>query len=295
MEADQNKPKQKHIPKPEWLRIKLPKSGEYSYLKSHLNKFNLHTICESGNCPNMGECWEKKTATFLILGDICTRSCRFCAVKTGKPLPVDFQEAERIAEVATQMGLKHVVLTSVDRDDLPDGGASVWAETIIRLKQKNPGITVEALIPDFKGKTDDINTVINSKPDIISHNLETVERLTKKVRIFAEYLTSLKVIQHISEKGIISKSGIMLGLGENNDEILKTMDDLIAVNCSILTIGQYLQPSRTHLPVEKYYTPEEFFNFKQKGLQKGFRFVESGPLVRSSYHAEEQLICSVNL
>lgn len=294
MDGDQNKIKEKHIPKPDWLRIKLPKSGEYSYLKSHLSKYNLHTICESGNCPNMGECWEKKTATFMILGDICTRSCRFCAVKTGKPLPVDKGEAGRIAEVVVQMGLKHVVLTSVDRDDLPDAGAAIWADTIKQIKQRNPEITIEALIPDFKGNTSDIDTVIDSRPDIISHNLETVERLTKKVRIYAQYTTSLKVIKYISGKGVISKSGIMLGLGENTDEIDNTMDDLISAGCSILTIGQYLQPSREHLSVEKYYTPEEFSGFKKTGLQKGFRFVESGPLVRSSYHAEEQINCTDN-
>lgn len=284
----------KYIPKPDWLRIKLPKAGEYAYVKNHLNKYNLHTICESGNCPNMGECWEKRTATFMILGEICTRSCRFCAVKTGKPNAVDMEEPKKIAEVILAMGLKHCVLTSVDRDDLDDGGASVWSDTINQIKQINPKITIETLIPDFNGNKSNINLVIKAKPDIISHNLETVQRLTNKVRIFAKYHTSLDVIKYIGESGIVSKSGIMLGLGETNDEILSTMDDLIKVDCKILTIGQYLQPTMQHLPVKKYYTPDEFALFKQIGLQKGFRFVESGPLVRSSYHAEEQVNCTVN-
>jgi lipoyl synthase len=281
-------------PKPDWLRIKLPKTGEYSYLKTHLSKYNLHTICESGNCPNIGECWEKRTATFMILGDVCTRSCRFCAVKTGKPMPADADEPGKIAEVVKLMGLKHCVLTSVDRDDLEDGGASHWAKTINAIKSQIPGITIEALIPDFNGNTDNINTVIKAKPDILSHNLETVERLTKKVRIFAKFETSLNVLKHISKNGITSKSGIMLGLGENYEEIEQTMERIRKTGCSILTIGQYLQPTREHLPVEKYYTPDEFQHFKKVGLSLGFRFVESGPLVRSSYHAEEQLCCTTD-
>lgn len=283
-----------HQPKPDWLRIKLPKTGEYSYLKTHLSKYSLHTICESGNCPNIGECWEKRTATFMILGDICTRSCRFCNVKTGKPLAPDVEEPEKIAEVVKQMGLKHCVLTSVDRDDLKDGGAQHWAQTIKAVKTAIPEITIEALIPDFKGNTDHIDTVIGAKPDILSHNMETIERLTKKVRVFAKFETSLNVLKHISKSGITAKSGIMLGLGESFEEIEQTMEKLKETGCAILTIGQYLQPTREHLPVEKYYTPEEFKQLKELGLSKGFRFVESGPLVRSSYHAEEQVHITTN-
>lgn len=277
----------KYKPKPDWLRIKLPKTGEYYHLKNQLNKYNLHTICESGNCPNMGECWEKRTATFMILGDICTRSCRFCAVKTGKPLPIDPNEPENVAQAVKSMELKHCVITSVDRDDLNDGGASLWSETISRIRYHNPNTTIEALIPDFNGNKTNLDTVMLSKPDILSHNLETVERLTKKVRIFAKYQTSLDVIKYISTQGIVSKSGIMLGLGETNEEVLQTMDDLLLSGCYIMTIGQYLQPTHQHLIVEKYYTPEEFFQLKKIALSKGFRYVESGPLVRSSYHAEE--------
>jgi len=280
--------------KPDWLRINLPKAGEYAYLKEYLNKFKLHTICESGNCPNIGECWENKTATFMILGDVCTRSCGFCAVKTGKPLPPDYEEPGRIAEVIKQMGLKHCVITSVDRDDLEDGGAEIWAVTIDAIKKQNPATTLEALIPDFKGDYKNLLTVIQSKPDILSHNLETVERLTKKVRVQAKYERSLEVLRFISLKGITAKSGIMLGLGETKDEVLQTMDDLLNVDCRILTLGQYLQPSKKHLAVERYIHPDEFEELRLSAMQKGFDFAESGPLVRSSYHAEKH-VCDKNI
>jgi lipoyl synthase len=275
--------------KPDWLRINLPKAGEYAYLKEYLSKFKLHTICESGNCPNIGECWENKTATFMILGDICTRSCGFCAVKIGKPLPADYEEPGRIAEVIKQMDLKHCVITSVDRDDLADGGAEIWAMTIDAIKKLNPETTLEALIPDFKGDHKNLLTVIKSKPDILSHNLETVERLTKKVRVQAQYERSLEVLEFISSNGITAKSGIMLGLGETKDEILQAMDDMLNAGCTILTLGQYLQPSKKHLAVERYIHPDEFEEFRLLAIQKGFVFAESGPLVRSSYHAERHL------
>jgi lipoic acid synthetase len=275
--------------KPDWLRINLPKTGEYSYLKNHLTKYKLHTICESGNCPNIGECWKNRTATFMILGDICTRSCSFCAVKTGKPLPVDNDEPLRIANVIKEMNLKHVVITSVDRDDLPDGGSEIWFQTVKAIKELNPGMTIETLIPDFKGNEKNITRLIDAKPDIISHNLETVERLTKMVRIQAKYKRSLNVLQLISSSGITTKTGIMLGLGETNEEVLKTMDDSLSVGCRIFTIGQYLQPTKNHLPVARYIHPTEFELLKKVALEKGFAFVESGPLIRSSYHAENQI------
>jgi lipoyl synthase len=275
--------------KPDWLRIKLPKTGEYSYLKERLSKYKLHTICESGNCPNIGECWKNRTATFMILGDICTRSCGFCAVRTGKPLPADPEEPVKVAEAIKELKLKHCVITSVDRDDLTDGGASVWAQTITAIRKYCPETTIEALIPDLKGNTDDLQKIIEAKPEIISHNLETVERLTKMVRVQAKYDRSLKVLQYIASSGITAKSGIMLGLGETRDEILKTMDDLLHAGCTILTLGQYLQPTKEHLPVIRYIPPEEFEMYKKTAISKGFIFAECGPLIRSSYHAEKQI------
>ena len=289
-----NSEKDKYLKKPQWLRKKLPSVNEYSYLKNLLNKNNLHTICESGKCPNIGECWENRTATFMILGDICTRSCSFCAVKTGKPMPPDIDEPLKIAEVIKQMQLKHCVITSVDRDDLNDGGAAIWAQTITLIKKESPNTTIETLIPDFKGNTNNINTVIQSKPDIISHNLETVERLTKEVRIQAKYKRSLKVLKFISDSGVTAKSGIMLGLGETEEEIFSTFDDLLSIGCKIITIGQYLQPGKNNLPVKKYVLPSDFEKYKQVALSKGFKFVESGPLVRSSYHAEKQIHITTN-
>jgi len=275
--------------KPDWLKIKLPTAREYAQVKFYLGSQKLHTICESGNCPNLGECWAAGNATFMILGDVCTRSCGFCNVKTGKPLPPDFGEPLRIAEAVKLMNLKHCVITSVDRDDLEDGGSVIWAETVLAIKKLNPATTIETLIPDFQGNKNNLQRVTETKPEIISHNLETVERLTKFVRKQAIYERSIEVIKNISEAGIKSKSGIMLGLGETEEEVLKTMDDLINVGCKIFTIGQYLQPTQNHLPVIEYIHPDVFEKYKIAGIEKGFEFVESGPLVRSSYHAEKQI------
>jgi len=279
----------KYLRKPGWLNINLPKAGEYAYLREYLSKYNLHTICESGNCPNLGECWQNRTATFMILGDICTRACGFCAVKSGKPLSPDIEEPQRVAEVICQMKLKHVVITSVDRDDQVDGGSGIWASTIKAIKEMNPETTIETLIPDFKGEEDHLQKVIDAGPDIISHNLETVASLTKHVRKKAIYKRSLGVLRYISNAGMVTKSGIMVGLGETEEEVHLTMDDMLGAGCSIITIGQYLQPSKDHLPVERYVSPEEFEQFKKIALKKGFSFAECGPLVRSSYHAEKQI------
>lgn len=284
-----SKDNHKHLPKPSWLKSKLPDAFEYNRVKDLLSKKHLHTICESGSCPNMGECWSAGTATFMILGDICTRSCRFCNVKTGKPQPPDELEPLKIAEAVIQMKLKHVVLTSVDRDDLPDYGAEHWKKTISIIKIVSPETTIEALIPDMQGSVIDLETIISADPEIISHNLETVRRLTKEVRVFANYDTSLEVIDFLSSSGVTTKSGIMLGLGETDDEVYKTMDDLIKADCEILTLGQYLQPSYKHLPVERYVEPEQFEHFKKIALKKGFKYVESAPLVRSSYRAERHI------
>jgi lipoyl synthase len=275
--------------KPDWLRIKLPSANEYSNIKNKLSKRGLHTICESGSCPNIGECWAAGTATFMILGDICTRSCRFCNVKTGKPEEVVKEEPEKIADAINELNLKHCVITSVTRDDLADGGAEIWAETVRAIKRKNPNTTIEILIPDFKGQKDLLDKVIESKPDIISHNLETVRRLTKELRVYAKYDTSLAVIKYISGSGIISKSGIMLGIGEKEEEILETMDDLLNAGCKIFTLGQYLQPSKENLAVAEYIRPEIFEKYKIAGMTKGFEYVESSPLTRSSFHSFEQL------
>ncbi len=275
--------------KPDWLKIRVPAGKSYTGLKDIVKNNKLHTICSSGKCPNMGECWGRGTATLMILGDICTRSCKFCAVKTGKPNAVDLAEPERVANSVKLMGLKHVVLTSVDRDDLPDGGASIWAETIRRIKEVMPGTTIESLIPDFDGQKSLLDMVIDAKPEVISHNLETVKRLTPRIRSRAVYHKSLEVIRYISEVGVRSKSGIMLGLGETEKEINQTMDDLIDTGCEVFTIGQYLQPTKLHLPVVEYITPEQFEKYRKTGLEKGFRYVESSPLVRSSYHAEKHV------
>jgi len=275
--------------KPDWLKIKLPLGTNYRHVKQIVASHGLHTICSSGKCPNMGECWGAGTATFMILGEICTRSCKFCATRTGKPLPVDPEEPHKLAESVKLMGLKHVVITSVDRDDLKDGGAEHWAATITAVKNINPGITIEVLIPDFDNRLELIQMVANAGPDIISHNLETVERLTPLVRSRASYLTSLDVIRKISVTGSVSKSGIMLGLGETQKEVHQIMDDLVGAGCEIFTMGQYLQPTRAHLEVAEYVHPDEFARLKMEGLQRGFRIVESAPLVRSSYHAEKHI------
>ncbi len=276
--------------KPDWLKIKLPQKDAYAEVKQLVKSNNLHTICTSGSCPNLGECWDAGTATFMILGDICTRACKFCAVKTGKPLPVDENEPVKLARSIKALKLKHCVITSVDRDDLPDYGASFWAEVIRRIKEYNPDTTIEVLIPDFNGKTDLIQKVIDAQPDVISHNLETVRRLTPQIRTKAQYDTSLKVLEYIAGAGVRAKSGIMVGIGETFDEVLETMDDLRAVNCEVMTIGQYLQPTKQNMEVQEYVKPEVFAEYKKHGLKKGFRFVESSPLVRSSYHAEKHVL-----
>lgn len=277
--------------KPDWLKISLPKGKEYLNVKDVIARKQLHTICVSGKCPNMSECWGRGTATFMILGDVCTRACRFCSVKTGSPQGIiDWGEPDRLAESIRKMELKHVVLTSVDRDDLPDGGAEFWATTVKRVKEVNPHLTIETLIPDFNGIEEHINQVIESGPNIVSHNMETVRRLTPKIRSRAKYDTSLKTIETIAKSGKAKpKSGIMVGLGEYEDEVIQTMDDLISVGCRVLTIGQYLQPTKKHLTVKEYIKPLQFKKYKEIGLEKGFQFVESGPLVRSSYHAERHI------
>ena len=276
--------------KPSWLKIRIPAGKQYVQVKDIVHQHKLFTICESGHCPNMADCWGRGTATFMILGDICTRSCKFCNVKTGRPLPADPEEPVHLAQSVKLMGLQHCVITSVDRDDLRDGGAGAWAKTILAIKEINPDTTIEALIPDFDGKTERIQQVIQSGPEVISHNLETVRRLTPLVRSRAKYDVSLKVVRAIAAEGVLAKSGIMAGLGESEQEVADTMDDLLAAGCSVFTIGQYLQPTRKHLPVAEYLTPEQFEKYRIMGLQKGFRFIESNPLVRSSFHAEKHVV-----
>jgi lipoic acid synthetase len=275
--------------KPDWLKIKVPMGKTYIGVKEIINKHKLNTICTSGHCPNMEDCWGRGTATLMILGDICTRACRFCNVKTGTPLAVDADEPRRVAESVKLLNLKHVVLTSVDRDDLEDGGAAIWAETIRRIKSEMPQTTIEALVGDFQGKYDDLKTVMDSRPDVLSHNMETVRRLTPKLRSKARYDTSLEVIKNIGEYGIVNKSGIMVGVGESYEEVLETMDDLRKADCKVLTIGQYLQPGGWHFEVQEYVHPDIFEKYRIAGLEKGFRHVESSPLVRSSYHAEKHI------
>ncbi|MBL4577776.1 MAG: lipoyl synthase [Flavobacteriales bacterium] len=275
--------------KPPWLKVKLPTGKAYAHIKGVVEKNNLHTICQSGNCPNMGECWGAGTATFMILGNICTRSCGFCSVATGRPLPVDKQEPERVADSVRLMNVKHCVITSVDRDELPDGGSIIWAETVKAIRRVNPQTTLETLIPDFKGDVAAIQRIIDVAPEVVSHNMETVPRLTKKVRIQAKYERSLHVLKTLKEGGMRTKSGIMVGLGERDEEVLSTMDDLRNVGVDVVTIGQYLQPTPKHLPVVEFVTPQIFERYKMAGIKKGFRFVESSPLVRSSYHAERHI------
>lgn len=275
--------------KPEWLRTKLYSEAKYSNVNSIIKEKGLNTICTSGRCPNQSECWSRGTATLMILGDICTRACKFCNTITGRPLPPDPNEPQKVADTILQLNLKHTVITSVDRDDLEDGGAAFWAETIRAIKTTNPGTTLEILIPDFNGNTELIDLIIAEKPNVISHNLETVRRLTPQIRTKAKYDTSLKVIEHIASRGFRAKTGIMLGLGETEEEILQLMDDAFTHNCSILTIGQYMQPSRKHAPVSAYIHPDKFKEYKEIALGKGFKMVESGPFVRSSYHAEKHV------
>ena len=275
--------------KPEWLRVKLPTGPEYAQVRKLVDEHKLHTICESGNCPNMGECWGAGTATFMILGNVCTRSCGFCAVATGMPSAVDWQEPARVANSVKLMSVKHAVITSVDRDDLKDGGSIIWVETIQAIRDASPDTTLETLIPDFMGKWENLQRIIDIRPEIVSHNLETVRRLTRQVRIQAQFDRSLEVLRRLKEGGCKTKSGVMLGLGETEQEIYETIEELAANKVDILTLGQYLQPTPKHLPVVEFVTPDNFAKYKEFALEKGFRYVESGPLVRSSYHAEKHL------
>ncbi len=275
--------------KPNWLRVKLPIGESYKHVRGLVDKNNLHTICESGNCPNMGECWGEGTATFMILGNICTRSCGFCAVATGRPEPVDWDEPQRVAEAIHLMKVKHAVITSVDRDELKDGGSIIWYNTIKAVKILNPTTTLETLIPDFRGIKEQIQRIIDAAPEVVSHNMETVERLTKQVRIQAKYRRSLEVLKTLKEGGMRTKTGIMLGIGETKEEVIDSMKDLVNVGCDVLTLGQYLQPTPKHLPVLRFVHPDEFAELKEIGYQLGFDYVESGPLVRSSYHSEKHV------
>ena len=286
MIADANKTK---TTKPDWLRVKLPTGEEYLKVRKLVDQHKLHTICESGNCPNMGECWGAGTATFMILGNICTRSCGFCAVATGRPGTVDWNEPMRVANSVKLMNVKHCVITSVDRDDLKDGGSIIWAETIKAIREISPETKFETLIPDFAGKWENLQRIIDVKPDIVSHNIETVRSLTARVRIQAKYDRSLELLKRVHDSGLKTKSGIMLGLGEKKEEIIDSMSDLRASGVDVLTLGQYLQPTPKHLPVARFIHPDEFRELKEIGLSKGFKFVESGPLVRSSYHAEKHI------
>ncbi len=278
-----------HVKKPEWLKIRLRGNEHFAETKRIVESHCLHTICTSGKCPNMGECWSRGTATFMIAGEICTRSCRFCNTLTGKPLPLDPREPGRVAESVRLMQLKHAVVTSVDRDDLPDLGAGHWAATIREIKAVNPGTSLEVLIPDFQGRLDLVDLVIDAHPEIISHNMETVRRISPTVRSAAKYETSLAVLRHIAERGVTAKTGIMVGLGETEEEVWELMDDVLNQGVRILTIGQYLQPSRKNIPVSEYIHPDQFAAYREKALEKGFRHVESAPLVRSSYHAEKHV------
>lgn len=278
-----------HVKKPEWLKIRLRGNEHFAETKRIVESHCLHTICTSGKCPNMGECWSRGTATFMIAGEICTRSCRFCNTLTGKPLPLDPREPGRVAESVRLMQLKHAVVTSVDRDDLPDLGAGHWAATIREIKAVNPGTSLEVLIPDFQGRLDLVDLVIDAHPEIISHNMETVRRISPTVRSAAKYETSLAVLRHIAERGVTAKTGIMVGLGETEEEVWELMDDVLNQEVRILTIGQYLQPSRKNIPVSEYIHPDQFAAYREKALEKGFRHVESAPLVRSSYHAEKHV------
>lgn len=282
--------KKQRIRKPNWLKVKLPTGEKYKQVKKTVVENNLHTICQSGSCPNMGECWSAGTASFMILGNICTRNCGFCAVQTGRPEPVDWTEPKRVADAIFTMGVKHAVVTSVDRDELSDCGSTIWAQTVRAIRYKCPDTTLETLIPDFKGVEENLMRIVEVAPDVVSHNQETVERLCRKVRPQSKYDRSLKVLQFLKQNGMRTKSGIMLGLGETKEEVVQTMRDLKAHGVDIITIGQYLQPTPKHLPVERFVTPEEFAYYREEGYKMGFDYVESSPLVRSSYHSEKQVI-----
>tara|TARA_B100001173_G_scaffold94350_1_gene81643 strand:- start:3680 stop:4627 length:948 start_codon:yes stop_codon:yes gene_type:complete len=286
----QNSNNTTRVTKPKWIRVKLPTGKKYTELRSLVDKYNLNTICTSGSCPNMGECWAEGTATFMILGNICTRSCGFCGVKTGRPENVDWEEPEKVAQSIKKMKIKHAVITSVDRDDLKDMGSIIWSETVNAIRRLNPETTLETLIPDFQGNQNIIDRIIRVAPEVISHNLETVRRLTRQVRIQAKYDRSLSVLSYLKEKGVRrTKSGIMLGLGEKENEVYEALDDLRKVNVDIVTLGQYLQPSKKHLPVTSFITPDVFKKYEKYALNLGFKHVESGPLVRSSYKASKHI------
>ena len=278
------------LKKPNWLRVKLPIGESYKHVRGLVDTHQLHTICESGNCPNMGECWGEGTATFMILGNVCTRSCGFCAVATGRPGSVDWNEPQRVAEAIHLMKVKHAVVTSVDRDELKDGGSIIWYNTINAIKSLNPNTTLETLIPDFRGFKDQIQRIIDAAPNVVSHNMETVERITKQVRIQAKYRRSLEVLATLKKGGMRTKTGIMLGLGETKEEVIQSMHDLIEVGTDVLTLGQYLQPTKKHLPVQRFVHPDEFAELREIGYSIGFDYVESGPLVRSSYHSDKHVI-----
>jgi lipoic acid synthetase len=279
--------------KPDWLRVRLPTGEGYAAVRSLVTTHKLHTICESGNCPNMGECWGAGTATFMILGNTCTRSCGFCAVATGRPAAIDWDEPQRVAEAIFLMKVKHAVITSVDRDELKDGGSTVWYNTIKAVKALNPGTTLETLVPDFKGNKENIQRIIDAAPEVVSHNIETVERLTRQVRIQAKYWQSMEVLRTLKSGGMRTKSGIMLGLGETQEEVIQTMRDLVENGVDVVTIGQYLQPTKKHLPVHRFVHPNEFNLYTKIGYELGFDYVESGPLVRSSYHSEKHVIAGI--
>lgn len=276
--------------RPEWLRIKLGDNNNFSEMRTLVKDKRLNTVCESARCPNLGECWNRGTATFMILGNVCTRSCTFCNIEVGKPPIYDLKEPERVAESVKQLNLRHAVITSVTRDDLSDGGATIFAETIRKIRQKKPGCTVEVLIPDMKGDADDLDTILDARPDILNHNLETVERLQKALRVQATYKRSLFVLDYAKKRGFTTKTGIMLGVGEEKEEVIQLMKDAIAIGTDILTIGQYLPPSKLHYAIDRYVHPSEFAEFKKIGMEMGFKHVESGPLVRSSYHADAHVV-----
>ena len=280
---------QARVKKPDWLKVKLPLGENYRAVRGLVTDNKLHTICESGNCPNMGECWGEGTATFMILGNICTRSCGFCAVATGRPEPADWDEPQRVASAIHLMKVKHAVITSVDRDDMKDGGSTIWANTIKAVRALNPDTTLETLIPDFKGEWDNLQRVIAAAPEVVSHNMETVERLTRMVRIQAKYHRSLEVLRRLKDGGMRTKSGIMLGLGEEKEDVLQTLQHLADNNCDVVTMGQYLQPTPNHLPVVRFVHPDEFAYYREEGLKMGIEYIESGPLVRSSYHSERHI------
>ena len=289
LELQLAEPKPQRSPRPDWLRVKLPIGEEYKKVRSLVDTYNLHTICQSGHCPNMGECWGAGTATFMILGNVCTRSCSFCAVKTGRPTEYDVDEPRRVAEAIKLMGVKHAVLTSVNRDELKDRGAEIWFQTVVNVKGLSPETTIETLIPDTKSNWEALERMISGGQEVVSHNMETVERLYRKVRPQAKYERSLEQIKRTKEFGKRTKSGVMVGLGEKKEEMFKIMDDLVAYGCDVLTIGQYLQPTKMHIEVAEFVHPDVFAEYKEVGLSKGFNYVESGPLVRSSYHAERHI------